>query len=136
MPNPKGNPNLGKAAIAAGTTFSSTNQPEGRGPKPSRIRAFIQENDLGTSDIAAAIRYMAELTEKEMIELGENQEAPFLLRSFAAALMSDAKKGILNSADLLLNRALGKPKESLEVSGEVSYEIKPAKKKQDAESND
>lgn len=117
MPNPRGNPNLGKAAIEAGTTFSSTNQPSNRpGPRPSRIRAYIQENDLGTNDIRAAIGALAEMTAEELAKVKEDEQAPVLLRGFAFAMMVEMQKGALVNLEMLLNRAFGKPKESVEHS--------------------
>jgi hypothetical protein len=133
MPNPRGNPNIANY----GNRFSKDNQPGNKpGPRPSRIRAYIQENDLSTNDIRAAIGALAEMTAEELAKVKEDEQAPVLLRGFAFAMMVEMQKGALVNLEMLLNRAFGKPKESMEVTGDISYEIKTARKKADAESTD
>ena len=133
MPNPKGNPNIGKIAIEAGTTFSSTNQPKNKnGVKPSRIRAYIQENDLGSADVGAAIRSLAEMTEVELQTVYDDIEAPVLLRGFAAAIAAEIKRSGLANLEILLSRAIGKPKETIEHSGGIDI-TNLTKEERDAE---
>lgn len=116
MPNPRGNPNLGKAAIAAGTTFSKDRQPEHKpGPKPSKIRAFIQANDLSLNDVRASIAALAEMNEEQLQAIGDNKEAPVLLRSFAKALVAELSKGLVG-VESLLDRTFGKPSQPVELT--------------------
>ena len=122
MPNPRGNPNISKY----GNRFSKENQPDHKpGPKPSRIRAYIQENDLSTNDVSAAIRALAEMSAKELKAVYDDDDAPVLLRGFAIAIMTEMKRGGLLNIEALLNRALGKPKESVEhtVTGPITVQL-------------
>jgi len=121
LPNHRGNPNIGNIAKEKGTLFSAENQPTNKpGPRPSRIRAYIQENDLSTNDIRAAIGALAEMTAEELAKVKEDETAPVLLRGFAFAMMVEMQKGALVNLEMLLNRAFGKPKESVEHSGGIN----------------
>lgn len=124
MSRPGGNPDLRAATVRAGKSFTSTNQPppENKGPKPSVIRAYIKENDLGIKDVQAAIRYMAEMTMEDLKKLSDDTAAPVLLRGFASAIIKEIKRGGLYNLETLMNRAFGKPKE---VSDDAIRETNP-----------
>jgi len=133
--NPKGNPNIAEEARKAGVQFSSTNQPANPGRKPNAIKAFAAENDLSLNDVTNVIKHLSNLTEAEVLEIATKEDTPILIKGFAKALISELEKGSIMNIELLISRTFGKSKESLEVSGDLSYEIKPAPKKTDVESN-
>lgn len=112
MPNPRGNPNFGKH----GNKFSKDNQPDNKpGPKPSKIRAYIQANDLSLNDVRASIAALAEMNEEQLIKLGDEKEAPVLLRGFAKALVAELSKGLVG-VESLLDRAFGKASQPVELT--------------------
>jgi hypothetical protein len=123
--NPKGNPNLGKAAIAAGTTFSKDRQPSNPGRKPNAIRAFAIENDLSLNDVTNAIKHLANLTEAEVLEIATKEDTPILIKGFAKALISELEKGSIMNIELLISRTFGKSKESVEhsVTGPIVVQL-------------
>jgi hypothetical protein len=132
--NPKGNPNIHEEARKAGVQFSSTNQPANPGRKPNAIKAFAAENDLSLNDVTNAIKHLANLTEEEVKKISGDSNTPILVKGFAKALLTELEKGGLMNLELLISRTFGKAKESVEVTGDIAYEIKPAPKKSDVQS--
>jgi hypothetical protein len=115
MPNPRGNPNFGKY----GNKFTSENQPLNKpGPKPSKFKQFITENDLSGRDIAAGILYLSDLDEDELDAVIADKKRPVLLRAFAKALKAELDKSGLFNIETLLNRALGKPAQLIKTDDE------------------
>jgi hypothetical protein len=120
MPNPKGNPNLGKAAIAAGTVFSATNQPANKpGPRPSKFKQFIKANDIGARDIAEGILWLSDMTEEEIKVVIEDPKTPVLLKAFAKSITAEIERSGLYNIEALLNRALGKPFQTVKMESDV-----------------
>ena len=97
--------------------FSSTNQPKNRGRKPSSIKKYIKANNVNYNDISAMAKYIIPLTQEQITELAKDAKAPFMMRLFARAVLEDMKKGYLDNILKLLDRAVGRPKESHEISG-------------------
>lgn len=97
--------------------FSKTNQPKNRGRKPSSIKKYIKENNINYNDVSAMAKYIIPLTQAQIGDLVKDEKAPFMMRLFARAVLQDMKKGYMDNILKLLDRAVGKPKESLEVSG-------------------
>lgn len=93
--------------------FSSTNQPENNGRKPNKLKKYIDDNGLSSSDITAAIKHVLPLTEEEIKTLGEDKEAPILMRMFVSAIASDVECGTVNNLMRLLDRAFGSPKQDI-----------------------
>ena len=95
--------------------FSKTNQPKNRGRKPSSIKKYIKENNISYADMSAMAKFMLPLTEEQIRKLLTDPKAPFLMRVFAKAVLSDLKGGHLSNVMLLIDRAVGKSKESIEI---------------------
>ena len=95
--------------------FSKTNQPKNNGRKPSSIKKYIKENNISYADVAAMAKFMLPLNEEQIRKMLTDPKAPFLMRVFAKAVLSDLKGGHLSNVMLLIDRAVGKPKESLEI---------------------
>lgn len=115
--------------------FSKTNQPKNRGRKPSSVKKYIKENNISYADVAAMAKFMLPLNEEQIRKLLTDPKAPFLMRVFAKAVLSDLKGGHLSNVMLLIDRAVGKPKESIEVDDNreeavLSHEEKLARIKQ------
>ncbi|MGB3465673.1 MAG: hypothetical protein WBA74_10395 [Cyclobacteriaceae bacterium] len=105
-----------------GKRFSSDYQPENPGRKKSRLKGLIEENDLSSSDVSNLIKSMFDKTEDELIIIKNDIEKPFLLRSLVSAILKDGKNESLYNINNLLDRAVGKPKETKDVkhSGQVT----------------
>jgi len=113
------NPNLGKQAIAAGTTFSSTRQPEKNGRKPSHIKKYLEDNGIGSSDISAILNSLTMKNKTELEQIIEDPTSAILVVGAAQAMIKDYERGIFNGFEMILNRAHGKPKETIEHSGGI-----------------
>lgn len=113
------NPNLGKQAIAAGTTFSSTRQPANPGRKPSHIKQFLESNGIGSTDISAILNSLTMKNKTELEEIVANPDSAILVIGAAQAMLKDFERGIFNGFEMILNRAHGKPKETIEHSGGI-----------------
>lgn len=116
MPNPKGNPNISEYARKSGKQFSSTNQPANKpGPKPSRFKQFIKANDIGARDIAEGILWLSDMTEEEIKVVIDDPKTPVLLKAFAKSIIAEIERSGLYNIEALLNRALGKPFQTVKV---------------------
>ena len=98
--------------------WSSTNQPKNKnGRKPSSIKKYIKDNNLNYYDIAALSKHVLPLSQKQLILLTKDEKAPFVVRLFAMAVLKDWKNGNISNVMQLIDRAVGKPKESVELTG-------------------
>jgi hypothetical protein len=98
--------------------WSSTHQPKRKnGRKPSAIKKYIKDNNLNYYDIAALSKYILPLTKDQLATLSKDEKAPFVVRLFAVAVMKDMSRGNLSNIMQLIDRAVGKPKETHELSG-------------------
>ena len=97
--------------------FSSTNQPKNKGRKPSSVKKYIKSNNLNYNDVSAMAKYIIPLTQSQISDLVKDEKAPFMMRLFARSIMEDMKKGYMDNILKLLDRAVGKPKEQVELSG-------------------
>ena len=111
MPGP-GNPNPNTSGLRP--PFTKENQPKNRGRKPSSVRKYIKDNNLSHADISAMAKFMLPLNQEQITTLLTDEKAPFMLRLFAKAVLSDMKKGYLDNILKIMDRAVGKPKEIVE----------------------
>ena len=105
MPNPHGSPQNLRPP------FSKTNQPANRGRKPSSIKKFIKDNNLNYNDVSAMAKYILPLNENQIMDLAADKNKPLVMRVFARSVLQDIKKGNLQNVMILIERAVGKPKE-------------------------
>ena len=102
--------------------FSSTNQPAVRngGRPPSYLKQFIKEKSLSIADVTLLLRSVLFcMNKKEITQLASNTDIPIALQLFAKALLHDFNNGSLNNFETLMKYAYGKPKETVEVKGQV-----------------
>lgn len=109
-------PNVGKNNPPIEHRFSSTNQPANRGRKPSRLKAFIEDNGLSHADLNNTIKYIFPMTEKELNELKNDPEKPILMRLLVGAILKDMENSGLYNVMQLFNRAFGQPKQEVDLN--------------------
>ena len=102
--------------------FSSTYQPKNPGPKKSRLRSFIKENDLGNRDITTISRLLVDLPLEKIAELARDKTKPILLTNAAAALLKDIQRGKTDTVQWLIDRGFGQAKQVVE---QTSIEVRP-----------
>ena len=106
--------------------FTADRQPGNQGRKPSKLKKFISDNGLGAADIRIACNYVLDMDESEIAQVASDKQAPFLLRAFAAAMISDIKNGKIDNVMTIINRSIGAPvqKTETDLSGSVDMNMK------------
>ena len=96
--------------------------PNGR---PRKWISQLKESGYKQSEINDCILVMLSMTLDELAEVYKNPKATIMEKTVANALKKSLEKGSLYSIDTLLNRAVGKPKESIDhtTNGEALKEI-------------
>lgn len=98
--------------------FSKDNQPKKRGArKPSSIKKYIKDNNMSYADVSLMSKYILGLTQEQLKDLLTNEKAAFLVRLYAHAVMKDMKNGNLSNVMQIVDRAVGKLKDTIEISG-------------------
>ena len=100
--------------------FSKENQPANRGQKPSKVAKFISEYSLTHTDVTNLSKSVLQMNEKEIKEKMIDSKAPIILRLFCRFLLSDMKSGNAKNIHMLMDRAVGKVKEQIEIEGNMS----------------
>lgn len=97
--------------------------PNGR---PRKWISELKESGYKSSEVNDCILVMLSMTLEELADVYKNPKATILEKTVANALKRSLEKGSLYSLDTLLNRAVGKPKESIDhtTKGENINEIK------------
>jgi hypothetical protein len=110
--------------LAAGvnTRFSSKNQPENRGRKPSKLKKFCKDNGISNSDVDKVFKNLifgSTIEQlKDMIQPGKKEKLPVIIVLLISAFIQDMNKGTLKEANTVLDRILGKPTQ--QITAEVS----------------
>ena len=96
--------------------------PNGR---PRKWISELKESGYKSSEVNDCILVMLSMTIEELADVYKNPKATILEKTVANALKRSLEKGSLYSLDTLLNRAVGKPKESVDhtTNGEAIKEI-------------
>jgi hypothetical protein len=109
-----------RAALAAGRKpFTSTNQPENKGRKPSKLKKWVKEYNVGAADYRAifnniiACKTVDEL--KDMIKKENVGKLPVIVVSCAAAVVDDIQHGRMTWVNTVLDRVMGKPMQQIEI---------------------
>ncbi|MDH4127673.1 MAG: hypothetical protein OEV44_02885 [Spirochaetota bacterium] len=116
MPSAKSLENLKKR-----TPFSSTYQPEKNGRKPSKLKEYAKENNIGASEVANVIKNLiAENSIEELEEIAQDKTRPYLITALITAFLKDVERGTVYNLNSMLDRAIGSAKQVIEHSGEIS----------------
>jgi hypothetical protein len=116
------------------TRFSSTNQPANRGRKPSVVAKYIKDNGVAMSDIKALITSLLFAYDKNDIAAllnNKKESVPIGISLILKAIITDLQKGSMANLDKLLDRACGKPGQTIDVTADTNIQLLPdeAKKK-------
>lgn len=113
-----------KENLSKGKRFSSDYQPNNTGRKPSKLKAMIEVNDLSSNDVSDLLLSLFDKTEDELMAISSDPEKPFLIRTFVKAMLKDLSQDSIYNINSLLDRAVGKPKEKVEQTGEQTLTIR------------
>jgi hypothetical protein len=98
--------------LEKGKKFSSENQPENRGRKPSALSRYIKEKGVSITDIKLMIgSFIFDHTTKEIAALLKDKEnpPPIGVSIILGALNEDLSNKNLANLEKLMDRAYGKP---------------------------
>ncbi|MDR0761123.1 MAG: hypothetical protein LBF74_13610, partial [Treponema sp.] len=111
------------AEVSKATQFSHDNQPENRGRWPSALSRYIKENRVSATDVRLMISSIvfAHTSKEAALLLGDKKNPPPVgVALIMGALVDDMGKHNIGNLLKLMDRAFGKPKESVDVSGSVN----------------
>jgi hypothetical protein len=105
--------------------FTSSNQPRNNGRKPSKLKAFLKDNNLSAIDIRLIASNLINLSYSEIETIADDHTKPILLCGAARAFLRDYKEGTTPTMQWLIDRAFGKPKESIEHTIDIIDKLTP-----------
>jgi len=88
-------------------------------PAMRKSLSTLQTIGYSNAEINATIQVALSLTLDELKEVYEHPKASVFEKTIANAIRKGLEKGSLFNLDLLLSRAYGKPRESLEIKDQV-----------------
>lgn len=97
------------------TPFSSTYQPKNRGKKPSYMKKWLKENNVGTADIRIVFsNILLAKNLEQMKEIMKDPKTPPLVSFLIGPMLRDAKAGKTTTIQWLTQYAYGLPKQEVE----------------------
>ncbi len=100
-----GNPNPNRSGLKP--PFSTENQPKNRGRKPSKLKAFVEHNDLTSDDVTMLAKMIVDKKEDELKSMIKDESNPMLARLFVRLFLEDWKTGRFDNLSKILDRAVG-----------------------------
>ena len=90
--------------------------------RPKKFVTLLKERGYKQSEVTDTVLRLIACTVDELKEIFENKNATVLEKVIANGLVRDLKKGSMYNLEQLLNRSIGRPRETVEVKQEVSME--------------
>lgn len=112
----KGNPNISEHGFKPG----ESGNPNGR---PRKYVSLLKEQGYKLSEINDSLMALLSMDINELKEVFENPKATVLEKAVAGAIRKSIEKGSLYNIETIITRAMGKPKETQQHSGEVTIKF-------------
>jgi len=114
-------------AAGARTRFSSDYQPANRGRKPSKLKAWIKENNVSNDDFVAIFKTIIATHTLEELEVMVDKKnvgkLPVIVALCISAFLHDMKTGTLTATNSILDRIMGKPTQQINFGGGGDNEL-------------
>jgi len=111
--------------------FTSTYQPKNNGRKPSKLKKYIKENNLGIDDIRLMMKEVLAMDEVKLREKVQNKKEPMMIRLFIRAYLDDFKRGTLNNIEKMIDRIYGKSDQNINMQASVDVtQITPEERRE------
>ena len=111
--NPNGNPqNLKK--------FTSDYRPKNPGRKPSKLKKYIKDNNIGIQDVRLMMKSVLAMDEDQLKEKLSDPTVPMMIRLFIRAYMQDFKLGRLDNFNSMIDRIFGKADQNINMNGDMA----------------
>jgi hypothetical protein len=102
------------------TPFTSEYQPANRGRKPSMLKKFLKETGVSSTDVTLLIKnVLFQHNEQGLKDIILDDKQPMIIRLFVRAFLDDFKHGNLRNIETMLDRAMGKPRQDIEVNSTI-----------------
>lgn len=111
---------IGKGKPPKDKQFSSTNQPQNNGRPKKFITTVTEATGYKKSQVNDCYLTMLKLPMLELKRIADDPKTPSLEVLVARGIHGDAKRGELKNLESMLNRAIGKPVENIEVDGNIN----------------
>ncbi len=102
------------------TRFSKENQPANRGRKKNVFKHYQEKYDLSSQDVNNTIEFLLSQPLEKLQEIIKDPKKPAMVINFATAILTGIKKGDLSAIERMLDRKIGKPKEQIEIKGNIN----------------
>lgn len=97
-----------KKGNTLGKKFSSENQPENNGRKPSLLKNYIVDNGVSVQDVRLVLKnIILDNTESELKKLATDKEQPMIVRTVIKAYLHDFKNSSVYNLNSFLDRIYG-----------------------------
>lgn len=109
-----------------GNSFRDKPERINKNGRPRKWVSTLKAQGYTIAEINDCIQVMLSMTQKELLEIHKKEKnATAMEVNIASAMLKDINKGEFKTAEILLSRRFGFPKQQMEHTGEVvtSYEI-------------
>jgi hypothetical protein len=113
MPNPE---NIESHQFKPG----ESGNPNGR---PRKFVSLLKEQGYKLSEINDTLMALLSMDINELKEVFENPKATVLEKAVAGAIRKSIEKGSLYNIETIITRAMGKPKEQQDHTGEIKVKV-------------
>lgn len=100
--------------------FTKENQPANRGRKKNVFKFYQEKYDLSSQDVNNTIEFLLSQSIDDLQKIIKDPKKPAMVVNFATAVLTGIKKGDLSAIERMLDRKVGKPKEVVEVHGNIN----------------
>ena len=90
---------------------------------PRKLISSLSNTGYNNREITDTMLNILALTKAEIDSIAENESYSILERLVAKAILKDFSKGSLYNVDTLMNRAIGKPKETTSIEKDNKIEV-------------
>lgn len=91
-----------------GKKFSSENQPENNGRKPSLLKSYIVDNGISVQDVRLVLKNIVmENTEAELKAISADKTQPMIVRTVVKAYLHDFRNASVYNLNSFLDRIYG-----------------------------
>lgn len=94
--------------------------PNGR---PRKIVSLLKDQGYKLSEINDTLMALLSMDMNELKEVFENPKATVLEKAVAGAIRKSIEKGSLYNIETIITRAMGKPKEQQDHTGEIKVKV-------------
>lgn len=130
-----------KDIVKDGKPFTKGDPRINRNGRPKKVVLSLNKEGYKLSEITDTIQVLCSLTMDELKKVWDDPKTTAFEKTLIAAIRKGIEKGQLESVERLLNRAFGKPKESVDITtdgqkineNKVQVEILTTIKKTDEE---